>query len=206
MNMNRVKAISMTFFVAAFATAFVFAACSNKKQVASSTGEKQSAEPEAAESGGAEDSTQPLEVKSLPKHPLTMKLFAGEIEGGKLELIVRVEINGKLPSDPVLKIHLPEGVELETGLAEETLALSGGSEMIERRFVVPNTTPSARFTVDAAGPGAGAHAEAKWPKAESTGTAKMPETISISPVKLHGVTLDKAIPVQPKKKPSVEDQ
>ncbi|MFH1438492.1 MAG: hypothetical protein ABIJ56_22475 [Pseudomonadota bacterium] len=204
--MNRVKAISMTFFVAALVAALVLAGCSSKKQVSSSTGEAQPAGSQAAESGGTADSAKPIEAKSLPKHPLTMKLFAGEIEGGKLELVVRVEINGKLPSDPVLKIHLPEGVELETGLAEEALALSGGSEVIERRFVVPNTTPSARFTVDAAGPGAGAHAEAGWPEAEPAEPAKMPETISISPVKLHGVTLDKAIPVKPKKKPAEQDQ
>ncbi len=186
--MNRVK----TIIVAALVAALVLAGCSNKKKVAAST-------------GGTEEAAQPIEVKSLPRHPLTMKLFAGEIEGGKLELVVRVEINGKLPSDPVLKIHLPEGVELETGLAEEALALSGGSEVIERRFVVPSTTPSARFSVDAAGPGAGAHAEAGWPEAEAAEPAKMPKTISISPVKLHGVTIDKAIPVQPKKKPE-QDQ
>jgi len=63
----------------------------------------------------------------------------------------------------------------------------------------PILSPSSpvRVTVDAAGPGSGAHAEAKYPETAGGETVKMPETIPISPVKIHGVTIEKAIPVQP---------
>jgi hypothetical protein len=128
-----------------------------------------------------------------PRAPLTLAL-SGERVGGRTRLTATVEAVGRLPAPPVLQIALPAGATLATGAAEETLPPLAPGARLERVFEVAGAAAApVDVSVSAPGPGMGAHAAAAWPAAEPAPAPAVPALRPVPPVRLFGVTLDRAV-------------
>lgn len=125
--------------------------------------------------------------------PMSLSLSArAGADTVELKAVLRVE--GRLPVAPVLKIHVSEPGALLEGLAEEAVAKFEPGSIVERRFVVRAGSVPVRVTADAVTNAMGAHAEAQWPEPNPT-KAQGAEMTPVAPLKIHGVTIDKAINV-----------
>jgi len=178
--------MTKTFMIAAVtvALATIGSACAPKKQQAHAAG-----------GGAAADGTG---QKAMPLHPLTLSVEGTKAGDGSIELVVKVTVNGKLPADPVLQVTLPPGALLAAGQAAETLAGAAAGSVIERRYTVTGAAGTIHVAVDAVGPSSGAHADADFPRAAPVAGAPSTAAVPITPVVVHGVTIDSAVPVKGK--------
>ncbi|MBP7127153.1 hypothetical protein KBD49_12385 [Myxococcota bacterium] len=146
-----------------------------------------------AQAGGTRSSR--LEV------PLKVSL-SGEEAGDRATLTAEVEVRGRLPVPPVLRLELPEGARLVEGLPEETLPEATGPVTVTRTFVVEGLLGRpATVVAEMVSPGAGARSQASWPLAkEAPRVRPAPKAVPIQPVEVRGVRIQQAIPIEPSPK------
>lgn len=127
--------------------------------------------------------------------PLRLSLEALESEG-VTELTAVVSFDGRLPKGPTLNLHLSAGAELLEGVFEETLGTQAVGTTLERRFRIKGRQGAVRVTAAVTTAAFGAHAEATWPS-KPPEASPMPTMQRVAPVKIHGVTIDKVVPLSP---------
>lgn len=141
-----------------------------------------------------------------PAAPLAVQL-AGVPSGDTVTLTAIVDVRSRLGADPTLRVTLPPGAVLVAGKAEEKLTAGAGAK-VERRFVVKGAKGQVRVSAVVAGAASGARAEAAWPKVAVRTAPKVvqkvtPVPLAKRPVKLRGLTLDRAVPLKRTPKPPV---
>ena len=138
----------------------------------------------------------PVSTRALP--PMKLSLAARQLDGGELELTATITTRGRLPAAPVLRVVLPEGATLRSGVAREALEISPGStDGITRVFRVAGAGQGTiRVVAEAAGPAGGARSEASYPPAKAARPAPPVSTRPLPPTKVKGVTLDRAVPLK----------
>ncbi|HOU53123.1 MAG TPA: hypothetical protein PLQ97_04270 [Myxococcota bacterium] len=130
--------------------------------------------------------------------PLKVTL-SGEEAGDRATLIAEVEVRGRLPAAPVLRLQLPEGARLVEGVPEETLAGATEPGQVTRTFVVEGLQGrTATVVAEMVSPGAGARSQASWPMSrEAIRVQPTPQAVPIPPVEVRGVRIQQAIPIEP---------
>ncbi|MFZ4579124.1 MAG: hypothetical protein ACOYOB_12065 [Myxococcota bacterium] len=131
----------------------------------------------------------------LPLH-LTL---TGSAEGDRVTLRAVVRVTGHLPAPAILKVVLPEGAALESGLPVDRLGELAQDTVTERSFVVTGLKGPVRVTVESSSDAAGFEAHAQWPEAPAAAVEVAPRMEPVAPVKILGIQVDKAVPVAPGK-------
>jgi len=133
--------------------------------------------------------------------PLKVAL-TGEEAGERATLTVQVEVRGRLPAAPRLRLELPEGARLVEGALEEPLSEAVEPGTVTRTFVVEGLEGRAVTAVaEMVSAGAGARSEASWPVAkEALRVRPGPLAVPIQPVEVRGVRIEQAIPIEPSPK------
>lgn len=131
------------------------------------------------------------------KAPMSLTL-QGQPDGADLLLTATLTVRGRIPGDPVLHVELPPGAELVAGQPDETLPRPLDAS-VQRTYRVRGAAAGpVTVTAAALGPGAGAHALATYPPTRAPKSRpERPALQPIRPVRVQGVTIDRAIPLAP---------
>ena len=135
----------------------------------------------------------PEGISKAPTIPLTISL-TGNQDGELTVLDLTVDVHNKLPFEPVIRFTLPEGASAVAG--DHSLRFSG-SRMpgkVSSRHEFRNVQGPVVVTADILTESFGLHAEAQWPSKAPTEVLP-PAEVEIPKVKIGGVEIDHAIPL-----------
>jgi len=135
----------------------------------------------------------PEKITGAPTVPLKISL-TGNQEGELTVLDLTVDVHSQLPFEPVIRFSLPEGATTVAG--DHSLRFSG-SRMpgkVSSRHEFRNVQGPVVVTADILTESFGLHAEAQWPPKAPTEVTH-PAEVEIPKVKIGGVEIDHAIPL-----------
>lgn len=154
----------------------------------------------AALGGLASCSTDKVVLASTPAQPRESRRqpfqldVRGQRVGSRTLLDLVVAVDERLPGNPDIRFHLPPGASLEDGRTLPALKASDRPGRQSRRFALRDVDGPVLVTADLSGPGYGYHAEAQWPPSAVT-PAVLPAEVDIPPTRLHGVLIQRAVPL-----------
>lgn len=124
--------------------------------------------------------------------------LVGEATPAGLRLEARIDLVGRMPETPTLRIIAPDGVRVVSGATVEEIRDAKAGSSLTRVWILEGTGGPVQVTLRAANEAAGFSADASWPPDQpSPHVLSVPESERIPPVKIHGVTIDSSIPVAP---------
>jgi len=145
-----------------------------------------------AQAGSGENAGIGLD-KAGPPLTLTVKRIGS---GTTVELLAVVTAVGRTPAPVVLKAIAGDDTFLEAGAESEDLGRLEPGSTVERKFWISGTAPKLEIRAVSRSKAAAATAVAFWP-VETRPELPPPKAAPIPPVKIGGVVIREAIPLDP---------